>query len=266
MDQHPYWQKQTFGNPLFEEIEWSRPEQKARAGKLAIIGGHGQGFAAVGESYTVAREAGVGEIRVLLPDVLKKTISASLPEALFLPSNPSNGFSQDAWPQMQAAAEWADGILLPGDAGRNSETAILYEKLVQQTQLPITLTRDAVDLLKNVYTPLVERPQTLLVVSFAQLQKIFSSVYYPKVLTFSMPLVGLVEALHKFTLSYPVTIAVLHNDVLLVAEQGNVSSTPWKNTLAIWRGQTAAKASVYWLWNKTKAFEAVTTSLITAGR
>ena len=262
MNQHDYWQKQAPGKPLFEDIKWSRPEQRSQAGKLAIIGGHEQGFAAVGESYRVAMEEGVGDIRVLLPDVLQKTIPSTITDALFVPSNPSGGFSKESWSQIEATAEWADGLLLPGDAGRNSETAILYEQLIRQTSVPMTLTRDAVELLKSCYVPLLERPQTLLVVSFAQIQKIFASVYYPKVLTLTMPLIGFVEALHKFTLTYPVAIAVLHNENLIVAKSGKISSTSWTNAMAIWHGQTAARASVYWLWNKSKVFEAVSTSLV----
>lgn len=255
-----YWQKQ-LDKPLFPDIEWSRPEQRSRAGKLVILGGHAQGFAAVGESYQTALSAGVGTVRVLLPDSLKKTIPSTITETLFLPSNPSGGFSKEAWPEIKASLAWTDGLLLPGDTGRNSETAILFEQLLKE-ETPITITRDAVDLLKNSQNQLVERPNTLLVVSFAQLQKIFAGVYYPKILTFSMSLLGLVEAIHKFTLTYPVTIMVLHNENLLVAFDGKVSSTPWTNALAIWRGQVAAKASAYWLWNPQKPFESTTTSIV----
>ena len=118
-------------------------------------------------------------------------------------------------------------------------------------------------LLKNSPQALAERPNTLLVVSFAQLQKLFQSVYYPKILTFSMQLTSLVEALHKFTVTYPVTIAVLHKDYLLVTHGGNVTTTEWQNPMAIWRGSVATKATAYWLWNPGKPLEAVTASLLT---
>lgn len=256
-----YWLKQTPTKPLFPDIEWSKPEQKNRAGKLIVIGGHAQGFIAVAESYSVALDMGVGEVRVLMPDSLKKSLPTNLAEASLLKSNPSGGFSKDAWPDFAAAASWADGILLPGDAGRNSETAILYEKLLGKTDLPITITRDAVDLLKNNYSSLVERPNTLLVLSFAQIQKLFSGVYYPKVLTFSMPLNAFVDTLHKFTITYPVTIMVLHNENLVVASNGKVSTTPWTKAMEIWRGHTATRAASYWLWNPDQIFEATTVSL-----
>lgn len=257
-----YWLKQTPAKPLFPDIQWSKPEQKARAGKLLVIGGHAQGFVAVAETYNTALKAGVGEVRALMPDSLKKNLPPNLIEATLLPSNPSGGFSKDAWPEFAAGAQWADGVLIPGDAGRNSETAVLYEKLIDKTDTPLTITRDAVDLLKNNYAKLVERPNTTLVISFAQAQKLLSGVYYPKIITFSMPLAAFVDVLHKFTMTYPVTLVVLHNENLVVAHDGRVSTTPWTNAMAIWRGNTAANAASYWLWSPTQAFEAITASLV----
>lgn len=257
-----YWKKQTFESPLFPDIEWSKPEQRSFAGKLAIIGGNKLGFAGVAEAYSVATAAGVGQVKVLLPDVLRKTIPKVMTDALFAPTNPSGSLSKDAAADIAALSAWAEGILLIGDAGRSSETAILYEQFLQDYQGPLTITRDAVDLVKNNAQALVDRPKTLLIVSFAQLQKLFQSVYYPKVLTFSMQLTNLVEALHKFTITYPVTIAVLHKDTFIVAHDGEVITTPWDNPMTIWRGNTAAKAATYWLWSPSKPLHATATAIL----
>jgi len=264
MDLHPYWQKQTAEKSLFPDIEWSKPEQRSQRGRLGIIGGNKLGFAGVAEGYSTALNTGVGEARVLLPDVLKKTIPNTITDTLFGATNPSGSLAKDATPELRALSEWATGILMIGDAGRNSETAIIYEDFLADYTGPLTITRDAVDLIKNSPLALAERPNTLLVVSFAQLQKLFQSVYYPKILTFSMQLTSLVEALHKFTITYPVTIAVLHKDYLLVASGGEVTSTEWQSPMAIWRGSVATKAAVYWLWSPNKPLEAVTASLITS--
>lgn len=258
-----YWEKQTASEPLYPDIEWSKPERRDLSGRLGIIGGNKLGFAGVAEAYTVSLEAGVGGVKVLLPDVLKKTIPASITDTVFAASTPVGSLSKDALPDLEALGDWATGMLMVGDAGRNSETAILYEQFLEKYEGPLTLTRDAVDIMKNSPNRLVERPETLLVVSFAQLQKLFSSVYYPKILTFSMQLAGLVEAVHKFTTTYPVTILVLHKDFLVTAHDGNVTSTPWENPMAIWRGQTATRAATYWLWSQSAPLEAVTASLTT---
>lgn len=262
MDIHSYWQQQTPDKPLFPDIQWSKPEQRSQAGRLGIIGGNKLGFAGVAESYSTALNAGVGEVRVLLPDVLRKTVPPSITDALFGATTPSGSLANDALVEMKALGQWANHILLAGDAGRNSETAIVYENFLQDYVGQLTITRDAVDLIKNGSKAIVERPNTLLVVSFAQLQKLFQSVYYPKMLTFSMHLASLVEALHKFTITYPVHVMVLHKDYLVSASGGEVTTTEWQNPMAIWRGTVATKAACYWLWNPKQPLQSVTTSVL----
>jgi len=260
--EHPYWHKQTQAAPLYPDIEWSRPEQRSQKGHLGIIGGNKLGFAGVAEAYGVSTQAGVGEVRVLLPDALKKSIPPVMTDVIYGSTNPSGSLAKDSLTEMKALGDWATGILMIGDAGRNSETAIVYEDFLRDYSGPLTITRDAIDLIKNASASVVERPNTLLVVSFAQLQKLFQLIYYPKVLTFSMQLTGLVEAVHKFTITYPVSLTVLFKEQLIVASGGEVTSTPWDNPMAIWRGSTATKAAVYWLWNPKKTLESVTASLL----
>ena len=257
-----YWKRQTTDAPLFPDIEWSKPEQKSQAGKLGIIGGNKLGFAGVAEAYSTALQTGAGHIRVLLPDALKKAIPATITDAVFAPTNPSGSLSQDAIAEMNAVGEWASSVLLIGDAGRSGETAVLYEQFIQKYTGQLVVTRDAIDLVKNSAELLVERPNTVLIASFAQLQKIFQAIYYPKVLTFSMQLTNLVEAVHKFTITYPVTIVVLHKDTLVIASNGQVTSQVWNNPKLIWRGSVAAKAAAYWLWTPGKPLEAITSSIL----
>jgi NAD(P)H-hydrate repair Nnr-like enzyme with NAD(P)H-hydrate dehydratase domain len=259
---YAYWKRQTTEVPLFPNIEWSKPEQKSMAGKLGIIGGNKLGFAGVAEAYGVALKAGAGNIRVLLPDVLKKSIPPIITDTVFAPTNPSGSLSKEALTEMNALGEWAQSVLLIGDAGRSGETAVVYEHFIQSYSGQLILTRDAIDLVKNGSEMLIERPNTVLVASFAQLQKLFQSVYYPKVLTFSMQLTNLVEAVHKFTITYPVTIVVLHQDNLIIASGGDVTSQKWDNPMLIWRGTVAAKAAAYWLWTPSKPLEAISGSLL----
>ena len=258
----PYWRQQTAEKPLFPDIEWNKPEQRTMRGRLGIIGGNKLGFAGVAEAYTTALDSGAGEVRVLLPDCLRRTIPSSMTDVIFGACNPSGSLSRDALPEIGALTAWATGILLAGDAGRNSETAIAYSDLIREYTGPLTITRDAIDLVKNDTEALVNRPSTMLIVSFAQLQKLFQAVYYPKMLTFSMQLLQLVEAVHKFTITYPVTLVVLHRETLITAHNGQVVTTKWDNPMAIWRGQTAARAASYLLWTPGQPLEAISASLV----
>jgi len=259
---YDYWKKQNPASPIFPDIEWSKPETLSQSGKLGIIGGNKLGFAGVAQAYTVASQSGVGQVRVLLPDGLKKAIPKVILDTVYAPTNPSGSLAKEAIAEMISVGAWADEILLIGDAGRSSETAIAYEQFLQKYTGKLVVTRDAIDLVKNSSRILIERPDTLIIASFAQLQKLFQAVYFPKVLTFSMQLTQLIEALHKFTISYPVTIAVLHKDFLVVAHDGQVVSTAWTNPMAIWRGDVASKVAAYWLWNPSKPLEAAATAIV----
>lgn len=257
---HPFWQKQSLASPLYSEIEWNKPEQKTRSGKLAIIGGNKLGFVSVASAYSEATDLGAGQVRAILPDALKSVLPSTILDAVYVPTNQSGGMSRESGDLLKSSANWADHILLIGDAGRNSETAIITEALLD-LDVPITITRDAVDLLKNVSQKLVERQGTTLVVSFAQLQKLFQSIYYPKMLSFSMQLSLLVETLHKFTLSYPVTIVTYHQNQLLIASAGQIVTQEFDQPMLIWRGTIATRAACYLLWAPKKKLESITASV-----
>ena len=71
-----FWHAQS-SKLLFPEIEWSKPEQRTHAGKLLIIGGGAGSFHGLVNAHKTALQNGVGEVRVLLPDSLKKDIKIS---------------------------------------------------------------------------------------------------------------------------------------------------------------------------------------------
>ena len=261
MQDYPYWQKQQPNQPLFPAILWNKPERRDQAGNLAIIGGNKLGFAGVAEAYSIASELGVGAIRVVLPSALKPIIPKTIPNTLYVASTQSGGVSSEATNDMLASLAWADTSLFIGDAGRNSQTAICYETVLQKSDALVVMTRDAIDLIKNDTKAIVEREQTVLVASFAQVQKLFQAVYYPKILVFSMQLLQLVEALHKFTISYPVTIVTLHQDHIIIADNGQVVTQAWDNPMRIWRGDTATRIASYLLWSPSQKLEAIATSL-----
>ncbi|MGB3023759.1 MAG: hypothetical protein WBB39_03035 [Candidatus Saccharimonadales bacterium] len=256
-----FWRKQSSAEPLFPDIEWNRPEQKSRAGKLAIIGGNKLGFVAVATAYQEAVDLGAGQVHAVLPDALKPAIPTTILDTVYVPSNSSGGMNRDAEPLVLASLMWTDHALLIGDAGRNSETAMIYESLLR-TDRPLTITRDAIDLLKNASMAMISRPSTTLVVSFAQLQKLFQAVYYPKMLSFSMQLSLLVDTLHKFTTTYPCLIVTYHQNQLVIAHAGQVITQEFDQPILIWRGTAATRTACYQLWTPSKSFEATAASAI----
>lgn len=257
-----YWHKQTADQPLFPDLLWSRPENKRHAGKLLIIGGNLYGFAAPAAAYQTAVAAGIGTVKVLLPDCLRKTFGQHLDAAEFAPSTPSGSFSQlslDSWLDL---AVWANGVLIAGDLGRNSETAVVLESFLRSYRGPVTLTKDAVDYVTGNPRIVVARPDTTLVLSIAQLQKLAKAAGSPKAVTFSMDLLQLVDFLHNFTSDHAINIIVKHLDNIFVAVDGEVSTTKLPaDAPAIWRVRTAAAAIVWSVQHSQNPLAAMTTSI-----
>ena len=260
MDQS-YWRKQEAGKPLFPDIEWSKPEQQSARGNLLIIGGSSHGFASVGKAWQTAGKTGAGKVKVALPDILKKNLPADI-DGIFLPTNPSGGIGRDGLDALKASAEWADGILLVGDLGQNSETATVLRELLESISSNkwVTITRDAVDLMMGIGEDLVNRPRTNLVMSFSQTQKLFSGVYYPKILTFSMQLSSVVDAVHKFTITYPTTLTIVRDDCMMVSTGGEVVTQNDVSAMRLIDGTIATHATAYLLWSPSQPLETIATS------
>lgn len=259
-----YWHKQTADNPLFADLLWSRPENRAAAGKLLIIGGNLHGFAAPAEAYAESLEAGIGVAKVLLPDATKKLIGPVMENGEFAPSTPSGSFSQKALAEFMDHAGWADGVLLAGELGRNSETAILLEQFVSKYDGLLTATRDAIDYFKATALQVLDRPQTTLVLSLAQLQKLCIAARFSQAITLGMDLLKLVQALHELSAIYPANILTKHHDQIIIASKGKISTTKLKEDMPIWRVTTAARATTWWLQNSLKPFESLTTAIYNA--
>jgi ADP-dependent NAD(P)H-hydrate dehydratase / NAD(P)H-hydrate epimerase len=261
---YSYWYKQSTDAPLFPDVQWSRPENRTAAGKLLIVGGNAHGFSAPALAYQESVGAGIGTAKVLLPDALHKIVGSHMAEAEFAPSTPSGSFSRLALDNFIELCNWSDGVLIAGELGRNSETAILLESLLGKYSGQLTLTRDSVNYFYNIPQKLFDRPQLLLVLSIAQLQKLCINARSTAAITFSMDLLHLIEALHELTTAYPVNILVKHLNTIFVAHSGKVSTTKLSEEIPIWRVQYAAHAATWWLQHPTKTFEALTTSVLIA--
>ena len=252
MNDFAYWHKQD-AQGLFGEVDTFPPEQKRFAGKLLVIGGHKGAFFAVANALTEANKMGVGEVRALLPNSLRGQVP-STPEVYFAEAEASGAFGRASLNEMLVQAAWADAILLIGDLGKNAESSIVFAELLARCEKPIYMMRDAVDTVTpDAMNWSLREGETALFVTMPQLQKLLRTLYYPKVITLSMPKNQLVETLHKFTVSYEMTVGVLHNDQLLVARDGEVVSEELKDTtwtpITLWGGTLMTRAVVLRMWN-----------------
>lgn len=259
-----YWHRQSI-KKLFN-VDLLPPEQRRYAGKILIIGGNKALFFAVASALEEAKRFGAGEVRVLLPDTLKNKVPSS-PEIYFAESEKSGAFGRGALVDMLRQAEWSDAVILIGDSGKNAETSVAFTEFMDKCQKPVFVARDAIDaVIPSAADWAMREYETGLFLTMPQLQKLLRTMYYPKVITLSMPTNQLVETLHKFTLSYPVAVTTFHNDLLVIAQNGEVvtqaiSETDW-TPLSLWSGTLLTQAVVARVWNSETPFYQVMTSKI----
>ncbi|MBA3757655.1 hypothetical protein H0X09_02220 [Candidatus Saccharibacteria bacterium] len=254
------WQKQIPDKPLFPNMLWERPENKRSQGKLLIVGGNSGGFRAPALAFGAALAAGIGVARVILPDSTRKVLGKSFVEAEFAPSTPSGSFARSSLAQILEAAERSDGVLLAGDFGRNSETAILLESLAKKYDGQLSAAQDSIDYFLNPNSTLLRRDNSALVINLGKLQKLAKNNRPSTPILHNMNLMELVTTLADWSSSSPIIIGTKHADNLIVACGGKVSTTP-QATESDWQIELAAYVSVWWLQQPKKLFEALTTAL-----
>ena len=248
-----------------EDLFWNIPEQPQ--GTVNIIGGNSQSFSTpmkVAEFLSVKYK--VQTVNLILPDVLQNKLP-SLPNLIFLNSTDSGSLADGA--EITLTANTADYNLLIGDLSKNSITGKAIAETCQKVKKQTLVTRDAVDLLAENATESVLMNENLIIMaSMVQLQKLLKAVYYPRMLTLTAPLTNVAETLHKFTLSYPVSLITLHNGQILVAKNGNIAATDLSRTsfspISFWSGELAAKIVALNLFNPNNFTDTTISATISA--
>jgi len=258
---HDFWQRQENNKPLFEEIIWSKPENKRLRKKIVLVGGNSHAFMDVAASYQQVIDAGIGSCRVVLPDMLEKTVGKSLDDVVYLPSSQSGGFSSNGVATMHEYSQWGDGVFFPGELGQGSETTLFAERFVDQTKIPLILSGDSLEIFYNNPEAAFNKENTLLVLELKQLQKTVPKLNIMLPITHSMGLVQLVEVLHRLTEDRESMLVTNHEGNTVVAMYGEVTTTHAEPSTN-WQLETASKAAVYFLQHPEKPFQAVTTSLL----
>ncbi len=243
---------QTTENPLFPDLLWSRPENRAQAGKLLIIGGNLHEIANISQAASLAYKAGAGTVKTLVPDALRKMIG-NAENVYFAASNPSGSFAKESLAEWLELANWADMVLLAGDFGRNSETAIVLESFLEKHSGPLTVCRDTINLLpkSNVFN----RENTLIIATQPQLQKLVAPEGV--LINNDWPIQKLADCLSE--LSVGRKFITWQHKHLFVAAHTKVSITPYNEET--WRLRTSCYASVWLMQFPEQPFEALTTSV-----
>ncbi len=243
-------------NP-YEDLRWNIPEKKQ--GIINVIGGNvGHFRTEIKTAEFVTGNYPVQDVRLVLPDALKGKIP-DMPNFVFLPSVDAGGFSESQ--ELIDEFSKADFNLVLGDLSRNTVTGKAVASAVKTSEKMTLVTRDAVDLLAdNSPDRWLMNENVIVMASMAQLMKLMRAVYYPKVMLLSSSLMRVAETLHKFTLSYPVSIVTLHNGQVLIAGNGIVKALDLANTgytaMTFWSGEVAGKIVGMNLYSPNKFIEA----------
>lgn len=255
-----YWQKQV--KPLFPDLTWNIPEQKT--GHINIIGGNAQNFSSIIRTAEyLDHNFPLKQITTILPDVLRSKLPP-IENLTFTPSTSNGAFAKSY--ELEKTFLTSDFNFIIGDLSHNAETAIAITDAIKTSEVPLLITRDAIDLLAPTFGQIITKPQLHLVCSMSQLQKIFRALYYPRMIMLSQPLIPTIETLHKFTLTYDATILTFHQENIIVANRGNVITTKITDTdyspISLWSGQLASKIIALNLFNPHKSLEATAAAIL----
>lgn len=260
----PYWVKNPDLKKIKDDLSWNFPEQKQ--GTLKILGGNVANFSTevkttefINRSFPFLKT-----VQNLFPDSLKSKLPP-LPTLQFFSSTDSGSFASS--PELRSGLDGADFALILGDLSKNSATAVAISDMIKVTpDVPLLLTRDAVDLVASEAADFISRDNLYLVASMASLQKLLRALYYPRPLLLSQPIFPVVETLHKFTLTYPVAMLTFHDGKIIAATNGQVVTIDLDKTkytpLGLWNGELAAKIAVYNIFNKNKKIDCLLASML----
>ena len=248
---------------LYSDLKWNVPERKQ--GIINVIGGSTGNFRTeIKVAEFVSTKYPVQEVKVVVPETLRGMLP-DLPNFVFLPSTDSGGFDESQ--KLMDIFSAADYNLVLGDLSKNVTTGRAIANAVKHTKKMTLLTRDTVDvLIGNNPDKWLMNENLVIFASIAQLQKLLRAIYYPKMLLMSSSLVQVAEVLHKFTLSYPVSIISLHNEQIIIAKNGSIKALPLEKTgcspVMLWSGEMAGDVVMMNLYNPNQFIEATVNAFL----
>lgn len=236
-------------NP-YSEVFWNIPEQKQ--GRISVVGGNAQMFRTTAKiAEYLETNFPLERVSLVLPDALKDKLPP-LENLVWLKSTSTGSFANEE--ELVKIFNFSDASILPGELSKNTATAQAVVSACVSSEKPLFITRDAVDLIAmDGADKLFENERLTVVCSMVQLQKLLRSAYYPKVVLLSSSLIQVAEILHKLTLSYPLAVVTLHNDMVLIAKDGEVNAMPLEKTpytaMNIWNGELTSRMAALSLYH-----------------
>jgi NAD(P)H-hydrate repair Nnr-like enzyme with NAD(P)H-hydrate dehydratase domain len=173
----PQFERQ-LDEPLFPNVLYARPVTRVSSGRLLLLGGHSGSFSDPTAFHELALAAGIGECRVLLPDVLAKILSGA-PGTYFAASSPSGSLGREAADRAIELSEEADVVAIGADLSNNSDTGMLIERLLTQLDRPIAVFGDALHTVLQNPKTVTDNATALVILTMAEVFKLAGKLQIP---------------------------------------------------------------------------------------
>lgn len=244
--------------PLFQDILWNRPTSIGRAGRILILGGQKHEFSQIQHIFEIAEASGVGEIKGAMPDSLRRFLPG-LDVGYFLPSTQSGSIARSALGELLHIAQDYDCIIIGANITNNSETAILIESIVRKTELPIVITQEAISILKFNPDLITGNPNVLVVSTMPGIFELANNHHIPMAIKPNTGVMGKMQIIEQLVQISKCQYFVADQEVVVAAD-GKFSLTKLETSLSQNSSIPIGVASVFWVQNPNKAFDALTTA------
>jgi NAD(P)H-hydrate epimerase len=153
----------------YQDILWSRPTR--RTGRILLVGGHRDGFAALQRTYAGFEAAGAAESHLALPDKLSKHVG-NLEGISLVASNPSGSIARDATAELVHLANQSDAVCIGPDLSNNSETTLTMQRVITETRAAVIIPSQSTEQLIGELPNWSENANTLVFLNQKQLLKL----------------------------------------------------------------------------------------------
>jgi NAD(P)H-hydrate repair Nnr-like enzyme with NAD(P)H-hydrate dehydratase domain len=242
--------------PLYPKILYNRPVTRSGAGRLLVAGGHSGEFSLPTTIHQLATAAGVGECRVVLPDVLAKFLGGA-PGTFFVPASPSGSLGTEALGRILELSEDADAVALGASLSNNSNTAILVEKLVTGLGRPIVAFDDALTATQHNPATLTDNPQALIIATMAEAFKLCGRLGVSIHIRENGGLINKLEIIRDLKAAGRCSYVIYGTEIIVAADSPSDPAspelivTPINYRLSLVPAVFYAVLSTFWLQNPT---------------
>lgn len=243
--------------PLYPKILFNRPVTRGGAGRLLVAGGHLGELSQPTALNQLALAAGVGECRVVMPDVLAKLVGGA-PGVYFAAATESGSLAREALGRILELSEEADALVLGSSLSANSNTTMLTERLATEVQRPLVLVDEALTALAHNQDVTAHRPDTLIIATMAEVFKLCGALGIAINVRPGGGLINKLEIIQALAAASKATYAVFGTETIIAAG-GSLSVTPVNYRLSVTPALFYAVLSTYWIQNRSQPLAGLTT-------